>query len=352
MKYVVKFLSIIGLVLAVIYTFFINGNISQYGFWLWTLAVVISLLTLGNIVSLVVAFDCSKYNRNEIEAEKELLILSSFLGFLVYSGIFFFTVNQEITDWTYLVCCFLVYMISSGFNSRSWSFVFGGLTQYIFFCENFFAMNNWHSWAIYVLLTIIHIIVIIFVIADRIDSDYVPPIELVGLLIPVIIFVYTLCVNSDALQTERNTFLILCCLIFALLSSIRDSINVFVGISIVTIIYLLVTPCSIASYLLVLIGVSSLLAGIGHTFNRSLLMSLLKNAVDNNNKLASKYKGLISEYNDLVSEYNGLANQYVQREARSGSPERSNPFWDGTLRGAGTAAVNGIIELIKIAVGS
>ena len=34
MKYVVKFLSLAGLALAVVYTFFINGDVSQYGFWL------------------------------------------------------------------------------------------------------------------------------------------------------------------------------------------------------------------------------------------------------------------------------------------------------------------------------
>lgn len=353
MKYVVKVLSLAGLALAVVYTFFINGDVSQYSFWLWTLAIVVSLLTLGNIASIVAALQSSAYVDNKIEEdEKGWLIVSSFLGFLVYSGMFFFTVSQELPDWTYLTCCFFVYLISSGFNRRTWSFVFIGLTQYIFFCEDFFVMNTWHSWAIYALLTIIHVTVIFFVIADRMDTGKVPPIELVGLLIPVTIFVYTLCVNSGTLQIEMNTFLILCCLIFSLLSSIMDSTNMFVGISIVTIIYLLATPCSIGSYLLVLIGVSSLLAGIVHTLNRSILILLLKNAVDNNNRLASKYKGLISAYNDLVSEYNGLANQHVQRGGRSGGTEHPNPFWDGIRRAAGTEAVKGAIELIKIFVGS
>lgn len=347
MKYVVKFISVVVMTIAVVYTFFINGEISQYGFWLWTLAVVVSLLTLVNIASLVAAL-----NAEDKQDEKGMLIVSSFLGFLVYSGIFFFTVSQELPDWTYLACCFLVYLISSGFNSRTWSFVFIGLTQYIFFCEDFFAMNAWHSWAIYGLLTIIHVAVIFFVIANRLDSEYVPPIELVGLLIPVIIFVYALSVNSEALQVERNKLFILCCLIFSLLSSIRDATNMFIGLSTVSIIYLLVTPCSVVSYLLVLIGVSSLLAGIVHTLNKSILNSLLKNAVDNNNILASKYKELISEYNDLVSEYNGLASHYVQRGGGSGGTGRQNPFLDGALKGAGAAVAKGAIELIKIVVGS
>ena len=350
MKYVVKFISVVVMTIAVVYTFFINGEISKYGFWLWTLAVVVSLLTLVNIASLVAALAHAD-DKSEPD-EKGWLIVSSFLGFLVYSGIFFFTVSQELPDWTYLACCFLVYLISSGFNSRTWSFVFIGLTQYIFFCEDFFAMNAWHSWAIYGLLTIIHVTVIFFVIANRLDSEYVPPIELVGLLIPVIIFVYALSVNSEALQVERNKLLILCCLIFSLLSSIRDATNMFIGISTVSIIYLLVTPCSIVSYLLVLIGVSSLLAGIVHTLNKSILFSLLKNAVDNNNILASKYKGLISEYNDLVSEYNGLANLYVQGGGGSGGTERKNPFLDGVLKGAGAEIAKGAIELINILVGS
>lgn len=347
MKYVVKFISVVVMTIAVVYTFFINGEISQYGFWLWTLAVVVSLLTLVNIASLVLAL-----NAEDKQDEKGMLIVSSFLGFLVYSGIFFFTVSQELPDWTYLACCFLVYLISSGFNSRTWSLVFIGLSQYIFFCEDFFAMNAWHSWAIYALLTINHVTVIFFVIANRLDSEYVPPIELVGLLIPVIIFVYALSVNCEALQVERNKLLILCCLIFSLLSSIRDATNMFIGISTVTIIYLLVTPCSIVSYLLVLIGVSSLLAGIVHTLNKSILTSLLKNAVDNNNILASKYKGLISEYNDLVSEYNGLASHYVQSGGGSGGTGGQNPFWDGVLKGAGAEIAKGAIELINILVGS
>lgn len=114
----------------------------------------------------------------------------------------------------------------------------------------------------------------------------------------------------------------------------------------------MVAPCSIVSYLLVLIGVSSLLAGIVHTLNKSILISLLNNAVDNNNILASKYKGLISEYNDLVSEYNGLASHYVQRGGGSGGTGRQNPFLDGALKGAGAAVAKGAIELIKIVVGS
>lgn len=85
MKYVVKFISVVVMPIAVVYTFFINGEISQYGFWLWTLAVVVSLLTLANIASLVLAL-----NAEDKQDEKGMLIVSSFLGFLVYSGIFFF----------------------------------------------------------------------------------------------------------------------------------------------------------------------------------------------------------------------------------------------------------------------
>ena len=353
MKYVVKVLSLAGLALAVVYTFFINGDVSQYSFWLWTLAIVVSLLTLGNIASIVAALQSSAYVDNKIEEdEKGWLIVSSFLGFLVYSGIFFFTVSQELPDWTYLTCCFFVYLISSGFNRRTWSFVFIGLTQYIFFCEDFFVMNTWHSWAIYALLTIIHVTVIFFVIADRMDTGKVPPIELVGLLIPVTIFVYTLCVNSGTLQIEMNTFLILCCLIFSLLSSIRDSTNMFVGISIVTIIYLLATPCSIGSYLLVFIGICCLLAGIVHTMRKVILISLLSDATDNNMKLISKYKDLVSEYNNLVSEYNGLVSNYGQRGGHTGNSGGNNSFKNGVIAGAGKVVVDVTIEVLKWIAGA
>ena len=86
MKYVVKFLSLAGLALAVVYTFFINGDVSQYGFWLWTLTISALLLTLANIAGLVMAF-ASAHDKC-YDDEKGLLIASSFIGFLVYSGIF------------------------------------------------------------------------------------------------------------------------------------------------------------------------------------------------------------------------------------------------------------------------
>lgn len=350
MKYVVKFLSLAGLALAVVYTFFINGDVSQYGFWLWTLDISALLLTLANIAGLVMAF-ASAHDKC-YDDEKGLLIASSFIGFLVYSGIFYFSVAQENPDWTYLACCFLVYMLSSGFNSRTWSFVFLGLTQYIFFCEDFFVMNTWHSWAIYAFLTIIHVTVIFFVIADRMDTGNVPPIELVGLLIPVTIFVYTLCVNSGTLQIEMNTFLILCCLIFSLLSSIRDSTNMFVGISIVTIIYLLATPCSIGSYLLVFIGICCLLAGIVHTMRKVILISLLSDATDNNMKLISKYKDLVSEYNNLVSDYNGLVSNYGQRGGHTGNSGGYNSFKNGVIAGAGKVVVDVTIDVLKWIAGA
>lgn len=353
MKYVVKFISVLAMAIAVVYTFFFNGEVSQYGFGLWTLAITVSLLTLGNIASIVAALQYSAYVDNEIEEEeKGWLIISSFLGFLVYSGIFFFTISQELPDWTYLACCFFVYLISSGFNSRTWSFVFIGLTQYIFFCDDFFVMNTWHSWAIYAFLTIIHVTVIFFVIANRMDSEYVPPIELVGLLIPVIIFVYALCVNSEALQIERNKLLILCCLIISLLSSIRDSTNVFIGISIVTIIYLLATPCSIGSYLLVFIGICCLLAGIVHTMRKVILISLLSDATDNNMKLIYKYKDLVSEYNNLVSDYNGLVSNYGQRGGHTGNSGGYNSFKNGVIAGAGKVVVDVTIDVLKWIAGA
>lgn len=345
MKYLVKFLSLAGLALAVVYTFFINEDVSQYGLGLWTLAIVVSLLTLGNIASLIMAFFCGK--DKAFSDEKDWLMISSFIGFLVYSGIFFFSVTHNNPDWTYLVCCFLLYMISSGFNSRTWSFVFLGLTQYIFFCEDWFVMNTWHSWAIYVLLTIIHITAIFFVIANRMESDYVPPIELVGLLIPVTISVYTLCINSDALQVERNTLLILCCLIFSFLSSIRDYTNMFVGISIITTIYLLVMPCSVISYLLILIGVSCLLSGIVHTMHKNILIAHLINATVNNIMLDSRYKNLVSQYNDLLSDYNNLVRNN-NSGGNGGNGGGTNHFLNGMITRAGSIFMDTIVNLGEI----
>ena len=91
MRYVVKFLGLIGLGLGVIYTFYINGNVSSYGFWAWTLSVIVSLLTLCNVASLIAALNYSSYNEDKVDDEKGMLVLSSFLGFLIYCGILFFS---------------------------------------------------------------------------------------------------------------------------------------------------------------------------------------------------------------------------------------------------------------------
>ena len=106
MRYVVKFLGLIGLGLGVIYTFYINGNVSSYGFWAWTLSVIVSLLTLCNVASLIAALNYSSYNEDKVDDEKGMLVLSSFLGFLIYCGIFFFCCKRRrmYMIWHMLIC--------------------------------------------------------------------------------------------------------------------------------------------------------------------------------------------------------------------------------------------------------
>jgi len=306
MRYVVKFLGLIGLGLGAIYTFYINGNVSSYGFWSWTLSVVVSLLTLCNIASLIAALNYSSYNEDQIDDETGMLILSSFLGFLIYCGIFFFSINQgENHDWTYLGCCFLAFLISNGFNRVTWAFVFLGFTQYTFFCWNSFAMNSWHSWAMYIFCMFIHVISIIFIIVDRLNSDSesesIYPIEKFGLLIPIIVFIYIWFTNNTALQTETNALLMLSYLLLFILSSFRDSVNMFIGISVATIIYLLIYPSSFELHLLILIGVSCMLACIIHNLHQSFLLSKLEEAIGYNVQL-NKELAKIQEYIKIMHE--------------------------------------------------
>lgn len=332
MRYAVKFLGLIGLGLGVIYTFYINGNVSSYGFWAWTLSVIVSLLTLCNVASLIAALNYSSYNEDKVDDEKGMLVLSSFLGFLIYCGIFFFSINQEGNpDWIYLSCCFLAFLISNGFNRLTWAFAFLGFTQYIFFCWNDFAMNSWYSWAIYIFIMFIHVTSVIFTVVDRLDSDPesepIYPIEKFGLLIPIIVFIYIWFTNNAVLQTEINTLLVLCYLLLFILSSIRDSVNMFLGITIVSVIYLLIYPSSFELHLLILISASCTLACIIHNLHQSILLSKLEDAIGYNIQLGKELTRLKIDYDKL------------RNSSNSGNDSRSqksgNKITDGFLSGLG-----------------
>lgn len=332
MRYVVKFLGLIGLGLGVIYTFYINGNVSSYGFWAWTLSVIVSLLTLCNVASLIAALNYSSYDEDKVDDEKGMLVLSSFLGFLIYCGIFFFSINQEGNpDWIYLSCCFLAFLISNGFNRLTWAFAFLGFTQYTFFCWNIFAMNSWQSWAMYIFCMFIHIISIIFIIVDRLDSDSesesIYPIEKFGLLIPIIVFIYIWFTNNTVLQTETNTLLLLSYLLLFVLSSIRDSVNMFIGISVTSVVYLSIYPSSFGLHLLILIGASCTLACILHNMHQSILLSKLEDAIGCNVKLN---KELIKLQEDLAKLDNSSKNRNDSYGQNNG-----NKIIDGFLSGIG-----------------
>ena len=105
MKYFLKFLALMGLTGAMVYSLFIHGDISSYGFWLWTLVISVSLITLGNYASLIGALNCKMNDQDE--DEKGLLILSTFLSSLIFSTIFFYSISAENPDWIYLLCSFI-----------------------------------------------------------------------------------------------------------------------------------------------------------------------------------------------------------------------------------------------------
>lgn len=306
MKYVVKFIALIGLGFGVIYTFYINGNVSSYGFWSWALSVVVLLLTLFNVASLIAALNHSSCN------EKQMLVLSSLLGFLTYCGIFFFSINQEEnSDWIYLSCCFLTFLISNGFNRVTWAFVFIGFTQYIFFCWNSFVMNSWHSWAIYLFIMFIHVISIYYIIKDRLNSDSklepIYTIEKLGLLIPIIVIIYVLFTNNTALHIETNTLLVLSYLLLFILSSFRDYVNMFIGISVTSVIYLLIYTSDFELHLLLLIGISCTLACIMHNLHQSTMLSEIEEIKGHKVKL-EKELSKVKEENDILRK--NLYNEY------------------------------------------
>ena len=346
MRYIVKFLALIGLVLGVVYTFYINGNVSSYGFWSWTLSVVVSLLSLCNVASLIAAFNYSSYNKDQIEDEKCMFVLSSFIGFFIYCGIFFFSINNNTPDWLFLGCSFLAYLFSCGLNRTTWAFIFLGFTHYIFFCENFFAMNSWSIWAIYVFVIIIHVISIIYIMIDRLSSDSEPPIEKFGLLIPVIVFIYIWFTNNIALNTEKNALLILCYLLLFILSSIRDSVNMFVGISVISVIYLLIYPSNFELYLLVLIGISCVFVGILHTLYLSCLLTKLEEATGYNKNLIKKYNILVDDYNRLKNSSSKSNNSSGRGKEISGS-NSGEKILGGVLSELGRTAVRIGIEMLS-----
>ena len=222
MKYLIKFLALTGLAGAVVYSFYVQPEISNYGFWIWALTIVVSLITIGNFAILI-----ASSMETEDDTEKGMLIFSSFLSSLIFTAIYFFTTSNDIVDWPYLLSCFIVYILASGFNKRTWSFLFFVATQYLFFCCEMIQMNAWHSWGIYMLFVIIHIVCIICVIFEHLDSDSPPMLELIGLLFPIVAVIYIWQTNGNTLGHDLNTITLLGYFIISLLASFRDDTSTY-----------------------------------------------------------------------------------------------------------------------------
>ncbi len=344
MKYILKFLSLTGLAGAVVYTFFINGNVSDYDFWQWVLASAISLITIGNYVSLITAAVCA--SDNELNDEKGYLILSSFLGFLSFIAVVFVTKYSQNHDIEYLICVLLAYLLSSGLNTRTWSFLFLGATQYLCFFEDMLLMNTWHSWGVYSLLTITHIICIITVIGDKMDSDQVPKIELSGILIPIFFWCYVWYVNGDV-YSEMNTFMLFVYVLISLLSSIRDETTKFSAISLVSILYLSIFESKFDDVVIVTAVISCLLGATFHIIYKSRIKTILAYLIAQNCQT-------IQEYNELVNDYNQTINsirEYMEQNTGTYSSNTSSNTSDFE-RSAISGATSGIISsLFKILIG-
>lgn len=177
----------------------------------------------------------------------------------------------------------------------------------------------------------IHVTSVIFTVVDRLDSDPesepIYPIEKFGLLIPIIVFIYIWFTNNAVLQTEINTLLVLCYLLLFILSSIRDSVNMFLGISIVSVIYLLIYPSSFELHLLILISVSCTLACIIHNLHQSILLSKLEDAIGYNIQLGKELTKLKIDYDKLRNSSNSGNDSHSQNSG--------NKITDGFLSGLG-----------------
>lgn len=343
MKYVIKFLALTALAGAVIYTFFVQPELSTYGFWLWLFSVTVSLVTIGNYVSLIAA--CTTENDNE--TEKGFLILSSFLSSIVFASIFLYTMRSDYTDWSYLLCCSIVYMLSSGFNKRTWSFVFLGLTQTLFFCLDCIQMNTWHSWGLYILFTIAHIVCIAVVIFDRMDSDPIPKIELAGLFIPVAAVSYIWAINNAFLDCEINTMILLCYIIVSLFASLRDDTSTYISISIVSLLYLFFLSNHYENVVMMITGGSMLLAGIAHYLYKSRMTTILAYTMGENKLMIAKYNNLVENYNQAVDYLNNISSQ----SANSYNGQNESSFEKGVYSGIGSTLVRGGFELLSALLG-
>ena len=342
MKYFLKFLALMGLTGAMIYSLFIHGDISSYGFWLWTLVISVSLITLGNYASLIGALNCKMNDQDE--DEKGLLILSTFLSSLIFSTIFFYSISAENPDWIYLLCSFILYLMTSGFNKRTFAFVFVGFTQYVFFCSSNFEMNTWHIWAVYLLIMIAHIVSIITVIADRMDSDSIPMFELFGLLIPVLTIIYAYYVCGILLCDEITTLLLFTYTTMALLSSIRDDSIMFGSVTIIALLYLYIYPGYFNNIILLVAGIACTFCGISHMIYKSRILTVLSYSMKVNENIVTKYNNLVQEYNQIISDLNNSS--YYESSNNNGSD-----FESGFLKGLGTGLGKVFVDTLSILVG-
>lgn len=350
MKYIIKFLALTALAGAVVYTFFVLPEVSCYGFWHWVLAVSVSVVTIGNYASLIAA--CT--TDDDEETEKGFLILSSFLSFLAFAAIYFFSTSGSYIGWTYLLCCFIVYMLSSGFNRRTWSFFFLGFTQTIFFSTDWILMNTWHSWGIYILLTIAHIICIVVVICDHMDSEPVPKIDLAGLLIPVVVICYLWETNNEVLAYDINSICLLSYLIVALFASIRDDTSTYISTSMASVVYLFFLPNNYCNIIMLIIGCSTLLAGISHYLYKSRMKTILAYAMGENEQMIAKYNNLVENYNQAVDYIKNIRNQFDRSPRGNDEPPRGNEessFRKGMASGFGSSLVKEGIEILATILG-
>lgn len=327
MKYFIKLFALTALAGAYVYTFFVQPEISSYGFSYWMLSISLLLVTVGNYASLIAA--CN--TKNDDETEKGFLILSSFLSFLIFASIFFFTIYRGDTDWSYLLCCFVAYMFSSGFNKRTWSFIFLGFSQTLFFCLNCIPMNTWHSWGLFVLFTIMHIICIVVVINDYIESDPVPKTELIGLLIPVAVICYIGAINYEFLVYDLNSVFLLCYLIVALFASMRDDTTTYLSISMLSVVYLFFLPDHYFNFVILLLGCSILLTGISYYRYKSRMAAILTYTIDENKRIIAEYNNLVEKYNQAIDYINNTSTQ-----SNSSSKGNEASLFNGFKSGIGT----------------
>lgn len=247
-----------------------------------------------------------------------------------------------ITQIGHIFCVALLYICYQVDSTKGHGLLYSwGSRKPSFFCLDCIQMNTWHSWGLYIFLTIVHPVCV--VIADRMDSDPVPQIDLVGILIPIAIVSYIWTTNNDFLEFDQNTLLLLGYLIVSFLASLRDDTSTYLCISMASILYIYFLTNHYADAVIIIAGTSTIMGGISHYLYKSRITAILAYSMGENKRMIAKYNNLVENYNQAVDYLNNLSS-YSSSSYRG---NEESAFEKGIQSGIGNAIVRGGFEKLS-----